>query len=156
MEILDFVVEINSTQKAIADMEKKLAELKSYKQELHEKEFDGYTTNLRPYSKPVFDYVDAVLTPLIMNKNSSRNFNVVGQNGTTYDLAKNGYYVMIEPTSMLRDYYCYAMGGMTGSSKQYCKYSSLKRFKEVINKLAEAIKRGDKEFKFPLDDTEVA
>lgn len=154
MKTFDFVKEINATQKAIDDLEKKLTALKEYKRQLHEEEFDGYTTNLRPYSKPVFDYVDAILTPLIMNKKATKNINVVGQNGKKYDLAKNGYYVMIEPTSMARDCYCYAMGGMTGASKEYCKYKSLKRFKEVINELAASITRGDEEFTFPADDKE--
>lgn len=150
----DYVIEINTVQKSIEDiqknissLEKKLSNLRAYKNQLETVEF----AKDRPYSKPASDYVDKILTPII-NALKSQKFIFVSQDGKQYDFCKEGYYVMIEPETYERNYYCYVMGGATGAYKTYAKYKTLQRFKSVIDELANAVKRGDTEFKFPAND----
>lgn len=148
---VDIVAEINVIQADIEITEKQLTKLKEYKKQL---EIAEYAENNRPYSKKVFDYVDAILTPLVFEP--PHKFNIISQDGKIYDISKHGYYVMIEPLETDPKYHCYAMGAMTGAFKTYGRYKNLERFEEVINELAETIKRGDEKFTFPADEEEEA
>lgn len=157
----DLVAEINSMQTAIRDTVKKLAELRERRRQLLELEFGTDYCKSRPCSgsKPLFEYVDAILTPLVFEQICPTKF--ISQDGKIWDMAKTGYITIIEPRSakpltvdkLQEDdtYYCYVMRGFSTPSATYCEYSTLKQFRAVIQELAAAIKRGDKEYIFPAD-----